>query len=176
SAVFLRFVGPGDDIASCAFTQSMEQRLESAFAEAQAKVLNSSTRLSVQVLGASQSRGSQATSLIYVVRNGSSSLNGTVSSNLLNQLSAELVGYFLFYPPLSIAERRCPSPVDLDRPLTDLDGPCFERHLFLDSLIVGEGVKKVSPPRRSFTCRNKHCSHPWGRNARRLDNTNILHC
>ncbi|XP_029108115.1 UPF0606 protein KIAA1549L-like isoform X2 [Scleropages formosus] len=100
----LRFVGPGDDIASCAFTQSMEQRLESAFAEAQAKVLNSSTRLSVQVLGASQSRGSQATSLIYVVRNGSSSLNGTVSSNLLNQLSAELVGYFLFYPPLSIAE------------------------------------------------------------------------
>ncbi|KAL4622729.1 UPF0606 protein KIAA1549L-like isoform X3 [Arapaima gigas] len=100
----LRFVGPGDDITSCAFTQSMEQRLESAFAEAQSKVLNSSTRLSVQVLGASQLRGSQAVSLTYVVWNGSSSLNGTVSSNLLNQLSAELVGYYLFYPPLSIAE------------------------------------------------------------------------
>uniref|UniRef100_H3C614 KIAA1549-like b n=1 Tax=Tetraodon nigroviridis TaxID=99883 RepID=H3C614_TETNG len=36
--------------------------------------------------------------------NGSVFLNGTTASNLLCQLSAELVGYFLFYPPLIVAE------------------------------------------------------------------------
>ncbi|XP_048829254.1 UPF0606 protein KIAA1549L-like [Brienomyrus brachyistius] len=100
----LRFVGPGDDITSCAFVQSMEQRLESVFMEAQSKVLNSSAKLSVQVLAAWQLPSSQAVALTYVVRNGNESLNGTVASGLLGQLSAELVGYFLFYPPLSIAE------------------------------------------------------------------------
>uniref|UniRef100_A0A3B3QS45 Uncharacterized protein n=1 Tax=Paramormyrops kingsleyae TaxID=1676925 RepID=A0A3B3QS45_9TELE len=86
----------------------MEQRLESVFTEAQSKVLNSSAKLSVQILAAWQLPLSQAVALTYVVRNGSESLNGTVSSGLLGQLSAELVGYFLFYPPLSIAERGCP--------------------------------------------------------------------
>uniref|UniRef100_A0A3B3QQP0 KIAA1549-like b n=1 Tax=Paramormyrops kingsleyae TaxID=1676925 RepID=A0A3B3QQP0_9TELE len=99
-SLFLRFVGPGDDITSCAFVQSMEQRLESVFTEAQSKVLNSSAKLSVQILAAWQLPLSQAVALTYVVRNGSESLNGTVSSGLLGQLSAELVGYFLFYPPL----------------------------------------------------------------------------
>lgn len=64
--------------------------------------------LSLQVLAAWQLPSSQAVALTYVVRNGSESLNGTISSGLLGQLSAELVGYFLFYPPLSIAERGCP--------------------------------------------------------------------
>lgn len=47
---------------------------------------------------------SQAVTLFYVVRNQSTTLNGTTSSNLLNQLSAELVGFYLTYPPLTIAE------------------------------------------------------------------------
>lgn len=47
---------------------------------------------------------SQGVTLFYVVSNQSTTLNGTVSSNLLNQLSAELVGFYLTYPPLTIAE------------------------------------------------------------------------
>ncbi|MFT7806792.1 UPF0606 protein KIAA1549L homolog isoform X3 [Arapaima gigas] len=100
----LRFVGPGDNIKSCSFAQTMERRLESAFAEAELKVLNSHSKLSVQILGSYQSVGSPAVSVIYVVWNGSSALNGTAASNLLNQLTAELVGYFLLFPPLIIAE------------------------------------------------------------------------
>uniref|UniRef100_A0A8C7QYM0 KIAA1549 like n=1 Tax=Oncorhynchus mykiss TaxID=8022 RepID=A0A8C7QYM0_ONCMY len=105
----LRFVGPGDDPRSCRFSQMMEQRLENVFSEAQAKVLDVHTRLSVQMLSVSQSVGSPAVSLVYMVRNGTAPLNGTAASNLLGQLTAELVGYFLFYPPLVIAERKCPS-------------------------------------------------------------------
>ncbi|KAM7423985.1 hypothetical protein PAMA_000375 [Pampus argenteus] len=100
----LQFVGPGDDPRSCRFFQMMEQRLEKVFSEAQAKVLNTNSRLSVQMLNVSQAAGSPAVSLVYTVRNGTVLLNGTAASNLLGQLSAELVGYFLFYPPLVIAE------------------------------------------------------------------------
>ncbi|XP_071385300.1 UPF0606 protein KIAA1549L [Centroberyx affinis] len=100
----LRFVGAGDDPRSCRFSQMMEQRLENVFSEAQSKVLNTHSRLSVQMLGVSQIAGSPAVSLVYSVRNGTVLLNGTAASNLLGQLSAELVGYFLFYPPLVIAE------------------------------------------------------------------------
>nr|XP_015193956.1 PREDICTED: UPF0606 protein KIAA1549L homolog isoform X2 [Lepisosteus oculatus] len=100
----LRFVGPTDNINSCSFVQTMEQRLQNAFAEAESKVLNSHSHLSVQILSTTQSAGSPAVSLIYVVRNQSVVLNGTISSNLLNQLTAELVGYYLFFPPLIIAE------------------------------------------------------------------------
>ncbi|KAG5270092.1 hypothetical protein AALO_G00188590 [Alosa alosa] len=100
----LRFVNAEDDLQSCRFSQMMEQRLEKAFAEAEAKVLHSQSSLSVQILSASQSAGSPAVSLIYVVRNGSAALNGTMASSLLSQLTAELVGYFLFYPPLVTAE------------------------------------------------------------------------
>lgn len=49
--VVLRFVGPGDDLRSCRFTQMMEQRLENAFAEAEAVVMNSHSGLTVQVGG-----------------------------------------------------------------------------------------------------------------------------
>lgn len=45
----LQFVGAGDDPRSCRFSQMMEQRLEKVFAEAQAKVFNANSRLSVQV-------------------------------------------------------------------------------------------------------------------------------
>ncbi|XP_053091047.1 UPF0606 protein KIAA1549L isoform X10 [Pangasianodon hypophthalmus] len=101
----LRFVGPGDDLRSCRFAQLMEERLENAFAEAEAKVLlNAYSTLSVQILSVSQSAGSPAVSLIYVVHNRTETLNGTVASNLLSRLTAELVGYFLFYPPLITAE------------------------------------------------------------------------
>ncbi|KAM4602911.1 UPF0606 protein KIAA1549L [Polymixia lowei] len=100
----LRFVGAGDDPRSCRFSQMMEQRLENVFSEAQAKVLNTHHRLSVQMLGVSQVTGSPAVSLVYTVKNGTVFLNGTTASNLLGQLTAELVGYFLFYPPLIIAE------------------------------------------------------------------------
>ncbi|XP_068173703.1 UPF0606 protein KIAA1549L [Antennarius striatus] len=100
----LQFVGAGDDLRSCRFSQMMEQRLEKVFSEAQAKVLNTNSRLSVQILSVSQAASSPAVSLVYIVRNGTVILNGTTASNLLGQLSAELVGYFLFYPPLIIAE------------------------------------------------------------------------
>lgn len=60
----------------------------------------------IQILSASHSAGSPAVSLIYVVWNGSVALNGTMASSLLSQLTAELVGYFLFYPPLITAERK----------------------------------------------------------------------
>uniref|UniRef100_A0AAQ5ZLU9 KIAA1549 like n=1 Tax=Amphiprion ocellaris TaxID=80972 RepID=A0AAQ5ZLU9_AMPOC len=100
----LQFVGADDDPRSCRFSQMMEQRLEKVFSEAQAKVLNVNSRLSVQILSVSQAAGSPAVSLVYTVKNGTVFLNGTAASNLLGQLSAELVGYFLFYPPLIIAE------------------------------------------------------------------------
>uniref|UniRef100_A0A8C6SHR9 KIAA1549-like b n=1 Tax=Neogobius melanostomus TaxID=47308 RepID=A0A8C6SHR9_9GOBI len=102
----LQFVGAADDPRSCRFSQTMEQRLEKVFFEAQAKVLSIHNRLSVQMLSVSQAASSPAVSLVYTVKNGTVFLNGTTASNLLGQLSAELVGYFLFYPPLIIAERK----------------------------------------------------------------------
>lgn len=59
----------------------------------------------LQIQGVTQEPGSASVSVMYVVKNQDVILNGTVSSGLLNQLTAELVGYFLFYPPLVIAER-----------------------------------------------------------------------
>ncbi|XP_051580687.1 UPF0606 protein KIAA1549L-like [Myxocyprinus asiaticus] len=100
----MRFVGAADDLRSCRFAQMMEQRLENAFVEAEAIALNSHSALTVQILSVSQSLGSPAVSLIYVVHNGSIILNGTTASNLLSRLTTELLGYFLFYPPLITAE------------------------------------------------------------------------
>ncbi|XP_025896926.1 UPF0606 protein KIAA1549L homolog [Nothoprocta perdicaria] len=98
----LQFVGQTDNIQSCKFVQTMEQRLQRAFQDAERKVLNTSNDLTVQILNTSNV--SQAVTLFYVVSNQSTTLNGTISSNLLNQLSAELVGFYLTYPPLTIAE------------------------------------------------------------------------
>ncbi|XP_057185738.1 UPF0606 protein KIAA1549L isoform X2 [Triplophysa rosa] len=100
----LRFVGPSDNIKSCGFIQMMEQRLENVFAEAQEKVEDSYGTLSVEILNTYQTGNSLAVTLVYIVWNGSAPLNGTAASGLLNQLTAELVGYFLFFPPLIIAE------------------------------------------------------------------------
>lgn len=58
-----------------------------------------------QIQSVSQEPDSPSVTLVYVVKNQDAILNGTISSSLLNQLTAELVGYFLFYPPLVIAER-----------------------------------------------------------------------
>lgn len=58
------------------------------------------------MLSVSQAAGSPAVLLVYTLKNGTGFLNGTAASNLLGQLSAELVGYFLFYPPLIVAERK----------------------------------------------------------------------
>uniref|UniRef100_A0A8D2LJ98 KIAA1549 like n=1 Tax=Varanus komodoensis TaxID=61221 RepID=A0A8D2LJ98_VARKO len=98
----LQFMGQSDNIQSCRFVQTMEQRLQKAFQDAERKVLNTSSKLTVQILNTANV--SQAVTLFYVVRNESTVLNGTVSSNLLNHLSAELVGFYLTYPPLTIAE------------------------------------------------------------------------
>lgn len=45
----LRFVGPTDHIYSCSFVQMLERRLENAFDEAQDKVLETYSRLTVEV-------------------------------------------------------------------------------------------------------------------------------
>lgn len=100
----LRFVSPTDNIKSCSFIQMMEHRLENVFAEAQEKVEDSYGAFSVEILNTYQTGNSLAVSLVYVVWNGSAALNGTVASNLINQMTAELVGYFLFFPPMLIAE------------------------------------------------------------------------
>ncbi|XP_031227065.1 UPF0606 protein KIAA1549L homolog isoform X3 [Mastomys coucha] len=98
----LQFVSQSDNIQSCRFVQTMEQRLQKAFQDAERKVLNSRSNLTVQIV--STSNASQAVTLVYAVGNQSSFLNGTVASSLLSQLSAELVGFYLTYPPLTIAE------------------------------------------------------------------------
>ncbi|XP_056138347.1 UPF0606 protein KIAA1549L [Lampris incognitus] len=100
----LRFVGPTDNIYSCSFVQMLEQRLENAFDEAQDKVLETYSKLTVEIQSVSQEPGSPSVAVVYMVRNQDAVLNGTVSSGLLSQLTAELVGYFLYYPPLLIAE------------------------------------------------------------------------
>ncbi|KAM6160193.1 UPF0606 protein KIAA1549L homolog isoform 2-T2 [Erethizon dorsatum] len=98
----LQFVSQSDNIQSCKFAQTMEQRLQKAFQDAERKVLNTRSNLKVQIV--STSNASQAVTLVYVVGNQSTFLNGTVASSLLSQLSAELVGFYLTYPPLTIAE------------------------------------------------------------------------
>ncbi|XP_038309839.1 UPF0606 protein KIAA1549L homolog isoform X19 [Canis lupus familiaris] len=98
----LQFVSQSDNIQSCKFAQTMEQRLQKAFQDAEKKVLNTKSNLTIQMV--STSNASQTVTLVYVVANRSSFLNGTVASSLLRQLSAELVGFYLTYPPLTIAE------------------------------------------------------------------------
>ncbi|EDL79688.1 rCG26130, isoform CRA_b [Rattus norvegicus] len=98
----LQFVSQSDNIQSCRFAQTMEQRLQKAFQDAERKVLGTRSNLTVQIV--STSNASQAVTLVYAVGNQSSFLNGTMASSLLSQLSAELVGFYLTYPPLTIAE------------------------------------------------------------------------
>ncbi|KAB1272866.1 UPF0606 protein [Camelus dromedarius] len=102
SNAVLQFVSQSDNIQSCKFAQTMEQRLQRAFQDAEKKILNTKSNLTIQIV--STSNASQTVTLVYVVGNRSSFLNGTVASSLLRQLSAELVGFYLTYPPLTIAE------------------------------------------------------------------------
>lgn len=73
---------------------------------AENSIFNLSWCVCPQIQSVSQESGSPSVTLVYVVKNQDAVLNGTISSGLLNQLTAELVGYFLFYPPLVIAERK----------------------------------------------------------------------
>lgn len=45
----LQFVDESDNIKSCRFVQTMEQRLQRAFQDAERKVLNTTSKLNVQV-------------------------------------------------------------------------------------------------------------------------------
>ncbi|XP_077786267.1 UPF0606 protein KIAA1549L homolog isoform X3 [Podarcis muralis] len=135
----LQFVGQYDNIQSCRFVQTMEQRLQKAFQDAERKVLNTSSKLTVQIL--STSNVSQAVTLFYVVKNESTVLNGTVSSNLLNHLSAELVGFYLTYPPLTIAEA-------LEYP--NLDTSEATRDYWVVTVIQGVDITMLGVNNQSF--------------------------
>ncbi|XP_063145588.1 UPF0606 protein KIAA1549L homolog [Candoia aspera] len=135
----LQFVDQSDNIQSCRFVQTMEQRLQKAFQDAERKTLNTTSKLSVQILNTSNV--SQAVTLFYVVWNESTVLNGTVSSNLLNQLSAELVGFYLTYPPLTIAEA-------LEYP--NLDTSEATRDYWVITVILGVDITLLGVNNQSF--------------------------
>ncbi|XP_042322097.1 UPF0606 protein KIAA1549L homolog isoform X2 [Sceloporus undulatus] len=135
----LQFMGQSDNIQSCRFVQTMEQRLQKAFQDAERKLSNASSRLTVQILNTSNV--SQAVTLFYVVRNESTVLNGTESSNLLNHLSAELVGFYLTYPPLTIAEA-------LEYP--NLDTSEATRDYWVITVIQGVDVTLMGVNNQSF--------------------------
>uniref|UniRef100_A0A8D0L744 KIAA1549 like n=1 Tax=Sphenodon punctatus TaxID=8508 RepID=A0A8D0L744_SPHPU len=135
----LQFVGQTDNIQSCKFVQTMEQRLQKAFQDAERKVLNTSSNLTVQILNTS--KVSHVVTLFYVVSNQSTILNGTVSSSLLNQLSAELVGFYLTYPPLTIAE-------SLEYP--NLDVSETTRDYWVITVIQGVEPTQLGPNNQSF--------------------------
>uniref|UniRef100_A0A8C7E3X7 KIAA1549 like n=1 Tax=Naja naja TaxID=35670 RepID=A0A8C7E3X7_NAJNA len=135
----LQFVDESDNIQSCRFVQTMEQRLQRAFQDAERKVLNTTSKLNVQILNTSNV--SQAVTLFYVVRNESTVLNGTVSSNLLNQLSAELVGFYLTFPPLTIAEA-------LEYP--NLDTSEATRDYWVITVILGVDITLLGLNNQSF--------------------------
>ncbi|KAI4537335.1 hypothetical protein MG293_012198 [Ovis ammon polii] len=151
----LQFVSQSDNIQSCKFAQTMEQRLQRAFQDAERKVLNTKSNLTIQMV--STSNASQTVTLVYVVANRSSFLNGTVASSLLRQLSAELVGFYLTYPPLTIAEREyrlcllCPVLQGVDNSLVGLHNQSFARvmeqrlaQLFMMSQQQGRRFKRAT--------------------------------
>ncbi|XP_075423485.1 UPF0606 protein KIAA1549L homolog isoform X3 [Ascaphus truei] len=94
----LKLMGTGGNIHSCRYTRSMEQRLQTAFEKAAVTGSN----FTVQILSTSQVE--QILTLIYAVKNRGILQNGSTSSNLLNRLTGEVVGYYLGDPPLIIAE------------------------------------------------------------------------
>ncbi|GCB72816.1 hypothetical protein scyTo_0002204 [Scyliorhinus torazame] len=100
----LQFVSTTDIIKFCSFVQTMEARLQRAFEEAASRATNLKSNLSVQILNTSVTDGSTAVTMVYMVRNESTLLNGTTSSSLLHHLTAAELGYYLAYPPLILAE------------------------------------------------------------------------
>ncbi|XP_078537000.1 UPF0606 protein KIAA1549L homolog [Lissotriton helveticus] len=99
----LQVVGLQEDVHSCSFVQSMEQKLLSAFQDALTKNTAATSNVkTVQIV--STSLQANVLTLIYAASNSSGLMNGTVSSRLLNLLSAEEVWSYLDYPPKIIAE------------------------------------------------------------------------
>uniref|UniRef100_A0A8C5QWR7 KIAA1549 like n=1 Tax=Leptobrachium leishanense TaxID=445787 RepID=A0A8C5QWR7_9ANUR len=98
----LKLMSTIGNIHSCSYVQGMEDKLKVAFEKAAITNGAKNGNLSVQILSTSQTN--QILTMIYVVRNGSQLLNGTVSSKLLNVLIGQVVGYYLGDPPLIIAE------------------------------------------------------------------------
>ncbi|XP_078404011.1 UPF0606 protein KIAA1549L [Cetorhinus maximus] len=100
----LQFVSTTDIIKFCSFVQTMEARLRRAFEEAASRATNLKSHLSIQILNTSVTDGSTAVTMVYMVRNQSTLLNGTTSSSILHHLTAAELGYYLAYPPLILAE------------------------------------------------------------------------
>ncbi|XP_069759132.1 UPF0606 protein KIAA1549L isoform X2 [Narcine bancroftii] len=100
----LQFVSTTDIIKFCSFVQTMEARLQRAFEEAEARATNFKSNLKIQILNTWVLERSTAVTMVYVVRNQSTLLNGTTASSLLHQLSPAELGYYLAYPPLTPAE------------------------------------------------------------------------
>ncbi|XP_072905979.1 UPF0606 protein KIAA1549L isoform X1 [Hemitrygon akajei] len=100
----LQFVSTTDIIRFCSFTQTMEARLQRAFEEAASRAATFKSHLKVQILNTSVLESSTAVSMVYMVRNQSALLNGTTASGLLHHLTPAELGYYLAYPPLTLAE------------------------------------------------------------------------
>ncbi|XP_030058286.1 UPF0606 protein KIAA1549L homolog [Microcaecilia unicolor] len=135
----LQFVGSTENIHLCNFVQTMEQNLQKAFQYAENIFLGTNSSLTVQILNTSVV--SQAVTLIYAVRNQSTFLNGTVSSKLLNHLSADLVGFYLSKPPLIIAE-------SLDYP--NIETSSATRNYWLITVIQGVARNLLGINRQNF--------------------------
>lgn len=62
SSSVLQFVSQSDNIQSCRFAQTMEQRLQKAFQDAERKVLGTRSNLTVQVGGRGINRAAKTDS------------------------------------------------------------------------------------------------------------------
>ncbi|XP_078271047.1 UPF0606 protein KIAA1549L-like [Rhinoraja longicauda] len=100
----LQFVSTTDIIKFCSFVQTMEARLQRAFEEAESRATTAKSNLRVQILNTSVLDRSTAVTMVYMVRNRSMLLNGTTASSLLHHLTPAELGYYLAYPPLTLAE------------------------------------------------------------------------
>ncbi|XP_032894438.1 UPF0606 protein KIAA1549L homolog [Amblyraja radiata] len=101
----LQFVSTTDIIKFCSFVQIMEARLQRAFEEAESRAATTAkSNLRVQILNTSVLDRSTAVTMVYMVRNQSMLLNGTTASSLLHHLTPAELGYYLAYPPLTLAE------------------------------------------------------------------------
>ncbi|XP_069079635.1 UPF0606 protein KIAA1549L homolog isoform X7 [Pleurodeles waltl] len=96
-------VGSLEDVHSCSFVQTMEQNLLNAFQAALTKNTAATSNVkTVQIVGTSLQ--ANILTLTYAASNSTGLMNGTVSSRLLNLLSAEEIWLYLGYPPKTIAE------------------------------------------------------------------------
>ncbi|XP_051885011.1 UPF0606 protein KIAA1549L isoform X2 [Pristis pectinata] len=138
----LQFVSTTDIIRFCSFVQTMEARLQRAFEEAESRAATFKSNLRVQILNTSVLDSSTAVTMVYMVRNQSTLLNGTTASSLLHQLTPAELGYYLAYPPLTLAE-----PLEYD----NLDtSPATEKYwvvtviLGVDNTSLGERYQRFA--------------------------------